>query len=509
MDSQDARCKNPGVSERVVRWLGRWWIRALGMAVVVMAGVLVSSADSDGIRLPSSDWHQAVVGAAATAPTAAGGTSVTVSYAGTATVSSTEQLGLGYVDQSDANLTFSESETFGGSPLRPVTPVQFAASGMISESNTAPSATATENCSGSLYAASGSFPYNGVLDAFPAGTPGDVAITAVLPQGQPEVLSTGSGDCASANSYVFGFASDVPALEAALCPACQTPILLPLDKGFLSESFPVNQTVTEGVTTTTMTITDMLTATASCQLPSSTGSAASGELLAGSLDGRVVRAGDSAAAAPGPIATMAAHKLVVRAGPHGDPQVTVLRYKLSADVSCSHPPNTFVWKRVPTKSDSPYLKVIPNPKQVKVTVNATSTILQLTMKCRLPAAVRRNSPESWRPCHSIVFFQVTVTDSAGGKGTDEAGFIADPQCSSPSRKVVAREKLDNLAADIWGELPAWLGKEAGKKLIEKLLEAGELGPYLLAHGLTDLSGDILSQIREANGARADLALPDC
>ena len=60
-----------------------------------------------------------------------------------------------------------------------------------------------------------------------------------------------------------------------------------------------------------------------------------------------------------------------------------------------------------------------------------------------------------------------------------------------------------------GRAPAWLGKEVGTKPIEKLLEAGELGPYLLAHGLADLSADILSQIREANGARADLALPNC
>ena len=194
----------------------------------------------------------------------------------------------------------------------------------------------------------------------------------------------------------------VPALEAELCPACRTPNLLPLDKGSLSESFPVNQTVTEGVTTTTITITDTLTATASCQLPSSTGSAASGEVLAGSLDRRVVRAGELCRRSAGPDRHDGGAQVVVRAGPHGDFQVAVFGASFSADVSCSHPPNAFVWKRVPTKSDSPYLKVIPNPKQVKVTVNATSTILQLTMKCRLPATVKRNSPESWRPCLSIL-----------------------------------------------------------------------------------------------------------
>ena len=106
-------------------------------------------------------------------------------------------------------------------------------------------------------------------------------------------------------------------------------------------------------------------------------------------------------------------------------------------------------------------------------MNGTSSQLPITMKCVLPPKVKRNSPESWRPCQSIVIFEVTVTDSKGDTGKDLAGFIADPQCSSRARKQVARRTIERAAEEIWGEIPRHIADEIGVKGIEHALEAGD------------------------------------
>lgn len=207
-----------------------------------------------------------------------------------------------------------------------------------------------------------------------------------------------------------------------------------------------------------------------------------------------------------PTARIASRKLIVNAGPGGtNHYVTGLTYKFSADAACSKPPDKFVWKRLPSKKNSPYLRVDPK-KQI---VNGTSSQLPITMKCVLPPKVKRNSPESWRPCQSVVIFEVTVTDSKGSIGKDLAGFIADPQCSSRARKQVARRTIERAAEEIWSEIPRHIADEIGVKGIEHALEAGELGPALAAYGLANLGVDILSHVRDANDARADLAKPNC
>lgn len=237
----------------------------------------------------------------------------------------------------------------------------------------------------------------------------------------------------------------------------------------------------------------------------------SGRDFSGSVQSTVTISGRSCqvgGASDSPMATVASRKLIVKAGPGGtNHYVTGLKYKFNADAACSRPPDKFVWKRLPSKKNSPYLRVAPNSK--KQTVNGTSSQLPITMKCVLPPKVKRNSPESWRQCQSIVIFEVTVTDSKGNTGKDLAGFIADPQCSSRARKQVARRTIARAAEEIWGEIPRHIADEIGVKGIEHALEAGELGPALALLGVANLGVDILSHVRDANDARADLAEPNC
>lgn len=72
----------------------------------------------------------------------------------------------------------------------------------------------------------------------------------------------------------------------------------------------------------------------------------------------------------------------------------------------------------------------------------------------------KKDAEDCHACGSEVRFDVTVTDDAGGHHTDFAFFRWEGQCSSPSRRNVAKKTIENLAEEIYSELPKSVAKHA-------------------------------------------------
>lgn len=214
----------------------------------------------------------------------------------------------------------------------------------------------------------------------------------------------------------------------------------------------------------------------------------------------------SAAGAASVHAHAASPHLTVKAGPFTRQNVTASKYKFTAIVSCGTPNYHYVWK-LDNKLRSKYLKVTPTARAHST--KEQSDQLPITIKCVLTGAAKKNSPESWHPCWSIVRFDVTVTDAQGRDGSSYGFFFWEGKCTSPSRKNVAKEKIEKLAEEIYRELPKNFAKHVTEHAVEIALEAEELGPYLAAHGLAELSTEILKQIHEADQAKEDLLLPNC
>ena len=188
---------------------------------------------------------------------------------------------------------------------------------------------------------------------------------------------------------------------------------------------------------------------------------------------------------------------------------------LTANAAGGCQPYTFVWTLKPRRTEpleaGGYGSVTPASK----TQSGAASQVKVVLACKgLPSKVRRNSPESWRPCWGPVTYNVAVTDAAHNTGSGTVTFLWQPFCVSASRKALAKKLIEDLGHAIWDELSKSvqeeIAKKGGEKLITYLLETGEgLGPYLLAHGLIDLTAKIGQQIQQANTAREDLKYPVC
>ena len=236
--------------------LGHRVMRRLLIVLFVTGGIAAL------VAVPRSSLAQSTT-ASSTSP------AVSVTYSGTVTDSFVVDLGGGYTDRGSMSLQFSESGDFAGDPMTASGPVQLQASGSISESDDYPGASADQNCSGTLYAPQTSIPLSGIVGALVSspstGGTGMVSIEAVLPVSQQDgVSSTGSGDCSSSSSYVYSYDQPTSAYEAALCPACDSPVTFPVTQSSFTASYPVNQSgldPTDSSVTHSLVVSDQLSAT--------------------------------------------------------------------------------------------------------------------------------------------------------------------------------------------------------------------------------------------------------
>ncbi|MGO9975096.1 MAG: hypothetical protein ACLP01_20295 [Solirubrobacteraceae bacterium] len=151
------------------------------------------------------------------------------------------------------------------------------------------------------------------------------------------------------------------------------------------------------------------------------------------------------------------------------------------------PDYTYLWKLLNVEhpqSTRNYINVSPTVKVVSKP--AKQSTLHVTLKCTVPASVRRVQPDYWtRPCESTITFLVKVTDKQGKKSLDKDSMVKfnwRPQCLTKDAAVLIENDENRIEEEARGDAAVDLGSEGAQHALTTVAEWESLGAALLARG---------------------------